>query len=358
MGMVSAFCSSLRAGAPAEQKYPLVGIIILNWNGLQDTRECIESIQQTDYPNLDIILVDNASKNNDEPALLQQEFPQLKIIRNNENLGFSGGNNTGINFALDQGAEYIFLLNNDAFVTETLLSDLVNAAAAHPEIGMLGPTIVSYFDRAHEYVGAVYNRRHASAYEYLRSSANLPDLIDTEYVPGCAVLVPSPVIQKIGLLDESFFAYYEDVDWSLRCRDAGYRVAVVTTTKVFHKGTTDQVRLKSPFSQYLLVRNQWQFMRKYGRWFEWPGFIRQYVRQMILNVAKYDENGEDEQADAWLSGFWAGLTGKTGGGFFEAPSFMKRLVQDNIRFWLWFTGLFFVVEYQLKKAGNRKESAS
>ena len=123
--------------------YPKVSIIILNWNGLKDTLECLESVKKSDYPNYEIILIDNASKNR-EGEIIKSRFPELILVQNEMNLGFAGGNNIGMRYALKNGAYYVWLLNNDTVIESNTLSDLVAVAEKTPNAGLLSPLIYYY----------------------------------------------------------------------------------------------------------------------------------------------------------------------------------------------------------------------
>jgi GT2 family glycosyltransferase len=246
-----------------KQIEPLVYIIILNFNGWQDTLECLHSLKVLNYSNYKIIIVDNASRN-DSVTMIRQSFPQHVLIVNEYNLGFAGGNNIGIRQAQAQQAEYIWLLNNDTTVDPNALRVLVEKMEADSSLGMCGSTLVYYHAKTriqaraggsyHKWTGATF---HLGEHEYARQSAD-EAAIETrlDYIIGASVLVRKELIAKIGRMEEKYFLYYEDVDWGLRAKqvmELGYAAQSI----VYHKegssiGTTrssqsDERRFRSEY---------------------------------------------------------------------------------------------------------------
>jgi len=169
---------------------PRVFIIILNWNNWLDTFECLESLKNNDYPNYEVVIVDNGS---DEKP--QSPNPDIKIIYNKENLGFSEGNNVGIKYALEHGADYVLLLNNDTVVSNDFLSKLVKAAESNEEIGMVGSKIYFYDQKdriwfAGGKVNWLYNKGTMRGYNEIdKGQYDLPEIQETDYLTGCCILV-------------------------------------------------------------------------------------------------------------------------------------------------------------------------
>lgn len=217
---------------------PLVYIIILNWNRSGDTAECLESLKLLKYSNYKILLIDNGSTD-DSVEYFKKHCPKTELIENAENLGFAAGSNLGIRKALSRGADYVFLLNNDTVVEPDVLDKLVSAAEADERIGMLGPKINHYPRRDVIWSAGgrvilplavtwhIGTRRRDS--ECYRKS------IAVGYQPACALLIKKEVIDKIGLLNTAYKAYFEDTDWCLRAKKAGYRVICLQRAKIYHK---------------------------------------------------------------------------------------------------------------------------
>ncbi len=222
---------------------PALSIIILNYNNPDDTLECVHSLMKNRYDSYEVILVDNGSNKGSVEILrqLESEYPDLILVFNQKNLGFAGGNNIGFN--LSKG-DMILLLNNDTTVKEDFLEALMKQASLYPEAGILCPKIY-FHDRpgtiwfAGGYIDWKYDGAHIGYGKMDNSSYGIPHACD--YVTGCAMLIKRNVIEKIGFLDESFFAYQEDVDFCIRARKAGYKCMYIPYPHVWHKaGSTSK----------------------------------------------------------------------------------------------------------------------
>jgi len=237
---------------------PLVYVVILNWNGHADTVECVRSCLTITYEPVRILVVDNGSSDGSE-RLLRSEFPEIEVIQTGANLGFAGGNNVGIRHALDHGANYILLLNNDTLVDRDFVTPLVAIAAADCRVGMLCSKIffhdapdVIWFAGAH--LRPLLGWNHHLGYGQV-DDGRYDNVVETDRPTGCAMMVSKQVCKAIGLLREEMFCYAEDVDWGLRARNAGYKVVYVPTSKVWHKVTRSTGGVASPLSQYYSLRN-------------------------------------------------------------------------------------------------------
>jgi len=268
---------------------PRVFIIILNWNNWLDTFECLESLKNNDYLNYEVVIVDNGS---DEKP--QSPNPDIKIIYNKENLGFSEGNNVGIKYALEHGADYVLLLNNDTVVSNDFLSKLVKAAESNEEIGMVGSKIYFYDQKdriwfAGGKVNWLYNKGEMRGYNEIdQGQYDLPEIQESNYLTGCCLLVKKNVIEKIGLLSEEYFLYYEDTDWSFSAQKAGFKTVFVPGSKIWHKGSQSSIA-KSESYIYYHIRNGLIFAKKYAPWYINPiihldiiwRIIKQFIKLFI-----------------------------------------------------------------------------
>lgn len=220
-------------------KSPKVAIVTINWNGLNDTKKCIESAKKINYNNYEIVVVDNGSKN-DEAQKIRQAYPGVTVLENEENLGFTGGCNTGIKHALKEKADYILLLNNDATVEKNFLRPLVEFYESEPRAGLVSPLIL-YSDKktiwysggtVKSWAGIVRMQNKGAAV----SEARLPkEPYMTGFACGAGLLISSRLVKKIGMLDDAYFAYYEDSEWSYRARRAGYESYVVPGSLIYHE---------------------------------------------------------------------------------------------------------------------------
>ncbi len=244
---------------------PLLSIVTINYNQAEVTRQFLESARSLTYPNYEIIVVDNAS----EPALHTQldsrAYSHLRIIRSEVNLGFTGGNNLGINQA---HGDYFFIVNNDTELNPALLETLLRPFAANKRVGVVCPKIF-FFDQPRHVQYAGYNAMNmltgtATVVGYDQPDGeqyNLPGL--THFAHGCAMLVSREVVNKVGRFAERFFLYYEELDWSQRILDAGYTIYYQPLATILHKESVSVGR-NSPLRTYYLTRNRILYMRRHG----------------------------------------------------------------------------------------------
>ena len=246
-------------------RIPKTSIILLNWNGKEHTIKCLESLKNLNYPNYETIVVDNASSD-DSVEVISHKFPNGILITNQENLGFAEGNNIGIKYALERGADYVFLLNNDAIVAEETVTELVQAAESDDKIGILGSRIYFYDrpDRIQSAWANIDTKTGRVWYPDYGKSVTTADnkAVDVDAISGTAMMVKREVIEKVGMLDPTFFCYFEDTDWCVRARKAGYRVVVVPVSKVWHKGGASTGGGATLTSIYYSVRNHLLVMNK------------------------------------------------------------------------------------------------
>lgn len=276
---------------------PLVCIIILNWNGLSNTLECIESIKKITYPSYKIIIVDNASTNNEAYLLRKNCSGDIDILLTAKNYGYTGGNNVGISYALEKyDPEYILILNNDIIVDPDFLTNMVNVAQTEEKIGIVGAKV--YYHRYPNLIqgtGAkvnmffgtlrmIGNRKFDSdQYNFRRKS---------DWVLGCCMLIKRKVINKIGLFDEQYFCYWDEVDYCFRCRKAGYDVVYTPLARVWHKNPvklkiwerTQNKNARSAIPYYYSTRNNFLFMRKHARGIEFLTFILYFFSYNLIFV--------------------------------------------------------------------------
>jgi len=246
------------------EQEPLIGVLVLNWKSPQDTIRCLRSIENSNYSNYQVLVVDNGSQD-DSVVKLRTAFPKLEILETGQNLGYSGGNNAGIRFLLDCGAEYIWLLNDDIAISPGTLSHLLRAALEHPDAGFLGPKIVCLEDpkrllSAGGLLTLDYQPVHRGMGELDQKQYNQHETVD--FLSGCALLVHKNTIQRIGLLDEDYFTYHEDIDWCFRGLEAGFHCLYVPDAVVCHPDTR-QRDAESPRVTYYIARNSLLFARKH-----------------------------------------------------------------------------------------------
>lgn len=250
----------------------LVYTVILNWNGLADTVECIRSCQQLAYRHNTLLIVDNGSRDG-SAGRLRELFPDLQIIETGANLGYAGGNNVGIAWALAHGAEFIWLLNNDTTVDPAALGELVGVLQTRLQAGIAGSKIlyssqpdVLWF--AGGEVSACWG--YAKHRGLGKPDLGQHDIIERcQFVTGCSLLIRSNVVEQIGLMPEQYFLYWEDVDWSTRVATAGWELLYVPTSRVWHKVSSSSKdaggRINMKPCRYEM-RNRIVFHRRHRPW--------------------------------------------------------------------------------------------
>lgn len=308
---------------------PRVYAVVLAWNSGDDIIKCLTHLAASRYPALEIVLVDNGSTDG-MPERVRQEFPNVTLLQNDRNLGFAEGSNVGLRYALTHQADYLFLVNDDAFVEPDTVRTLVDTAEADPTIGLLGPAVVSFHDPNKVYYGAQLDMKRLTPREQVMTTPRT-EPFETGYVPGCALLVKASAAEKIGLLDPAYFAYWEDTDWCIRARRKGYRVMLQPSASVRHRGTLDQTSAKSFFAPYLYRRNQFYFARKFKTFPARVWYLRRYTYDSLSEIRSAMKSGLPlARTDAVIDGWWAGITGHIGEDFAQAPAWVKAFVYPRV----------------------------
>jgi GT2 family glycosyltransferase len=243
----------------AGEAFPNVATVVLSWNGRDDTLACLESLAGLDWPRHHTIVVDNGSTDG-TVAAIEAAHPDATVIATGRNLGFAEGNNVGLRAAMEAGADYVLLLNNDTLVARDLLRQLVAEAERRPDAGAFCP-LIYYLDEPDRiwYAGARFdarrghNGRHTGYGERDTGQYDRPREIGR--ATGAAMLVRRAVIDEVGLLDGDLFLQVEDVEWSLRMRQAGWRVFFVPAAKVWHKVSVATGGEHAPATAYYEMRN-------------------------------------------------------------------------------------------------------
>lgn len=251
--------------SPGNDAWPTVYFSILNWNQRDLTCECLGSLAHLDYPNYEIVVVDNGSRD-DEATLIQARFPSVTVLKNERNVGFAEGNNVAIRYALEQGADYVLLLNNDTVVEPQMLKRLIEVAESDDQIAIVGPKIC-YFDEPQTIwsAGGILKLRGVPVMLGLDETdkGQHDTRREVDWVTGCALLIKSPVVRRIGLIDARYFIYFEENDWCYRAKKAGFKIFYVPEARMWHK-IQPRYQALSPRHVYLMFRNRLLFLRNFG----------------------------------------------------------------------------------------------
>jgi GT2 family glycosyltransferase len=246
----------------ARENYPLVSIITVNFNQTKITLELLESLQKISYPNIEIIVVDNASQT-DDIEILKQQFPSIILIKSDKNLGFAGGNNLGI---YQSHGKYLLFINNDTEVPEAFLEPLVNKLESDKTIGVVSPKILFFYNPdTIQFAGYTemnpYTMRNNLVGYRQKDNGNFDKSGYTPFAHGAAMMVPRSVIERVGLMADIYFLYYEEHDWFSRIKKAGYKIYFVADSKIYHKESMSTGK-DSPLKIHYIARNRILYMRR------------------------------------------------------------------------------------------------
>jgi len=242
-----------------------LSIILVNFNGLADTEECIDSLQEYVKFPCEIIIVDNGSKKN-EAVMLQTRYPEVICIRSEKNLGFAGGNNLGIQ---KSHGKFIMLLNNDTIVKDDSIEFLIKRLKSAPEIGAVSSKIkFAFFPEIIQFAGITplskitFRNETIGNGETDKGQYNNPHPIP--YLHGASMMIKREILKKAGLMPEIYFLYYEELDWSVRIKESGYMLYYEPRCTVFHKESRS-TGIKSPLYYYYYTRNRLLFAARNGK---------------------------------------------------------------------------------------------
>jgi len=249
---------------------PLISIITVNYNQADVTLELFRSIRENSYQNIEVFLVDNASKENPEEKV-KAKYPEVSVIVSDENLGFAGGNNLAIPHC---NGDFIFFINNDAELTNGCIEKLLEAFEENKQLGIISPKICYFPIEKNQkkdilqFVGATeisnFTARNKTIGAFEEDNGQFTTLTPTPYIHGAAMMASRAVIEKVGMMSEVFFLYYEELDWSERIRKAGYEIYVEPNAKIYHKESLT-VGTDSPLKTYYINRNRILFMRRHKK---------------------------------------------------------------------------------------------
>lgn len=293
----------------------MIAVILLNWNNAPDTLECLASVYASDDPNFSVIVADNGSED-DSVACLQRAYPQARTLLNGENLGFAEGNNRAIRLAMEEGAQYVFLLNNDATIAKETLSQLRQAADAHPNAAVVGPTIYYYDDPTTIWFGIgevdvekgwLFTRaRH-------REGTFYQAIEPAEYISGCAFFARVSHLRISGLMDPRFFLNWEEPDWCFRLRKLGFDCLLVGPAKAWHK-VSRSFGGHGPLWHYFMYRNRFLWMEIHLPRSERIRIFKTHVwaelLSMLQNVLHPKEGAIHRAALAGFRDYWLRRFGK------------------------------------------------
>lgn len=300
-----------------------VSIVILNWNGKKDTMECLKSLRKLDCVNfkLQIVIVDNGSDDGSVRDFKKVSgFDDLKIIENKSNIGFAGGNNVGIKIAIENGADFVMLLNNDTVVKEDLVEKLLEGANRHKDTGILTPKIYFYpgfeyhkdrytkteIGRVIWYAGGVIDWDNIYASNYGVDDTDIGQYskeLEYDFATGACMFVRREVFEKIGLFDERYFLYLEDTEFSQRASQKGWKVIFIPDAIVWHKVSQSSV-IGGNLNDYFITRNRLLFGTNYAKNKTKIALLREGARLMFKGRPWQKRGARDFFLRKFYKGSW------------------------------------------------------
>lgn len=296
-----------------DRSQPLVSVVVLNYNGEEVIGECLTSLRKSEYPLYEIVIVDNAS-HDASVAIITRDFPKAVLIQNEMNLGAPEGRNRGLQRALESRPDYIYTLDNDLTIDPVAIRELVELLERDSSIGCAGSIIYYQEPRdlifnAGNYVNWTQNLVASRAMNS-RDQGQIEECGEVDYVGSGAMLVPYMVYKKVGIFDPGFIGYgYEDTDFGLRVKAAGYRVVCFSRSKVWHRPFT-AIGKYSFKKKYLEARNAIRFLRIHGTPKAWLKFSFYAIGGLVYAAVREGLRGNFMGVVGKARGLYDGLRGR------------------------------------------------
>ncbi|MFW6097167.1 MAG: glycosyltransferase family 2 protein [Chloroflexota bacterium] len=292
---------------------PAVCVIIITWNGLEDTVACLETVYDQTYDNLHVIVVDNGS---DDGTFEQvaEKFPETELIQLPENIGAVRGYNVGFRRALESDYPYLFLLNNDTLLAPDCIAELVKEAESAPDVGLVMPKI--YYADEPKLIWSVGTRANPLNLEIVQLGYNEVDEgqwrepTDIDDAPFCAVLMKRTMMDDVGLPDEIFYFYYEDMDYCLRARRRGYRLRLAPAATMWHKVSSSSGGSDTPRERYWMARSGVLYFRKHAHFWQWPIILFWRTGSATRTTMRLLRKRRMDSLKAYWRGLWHGIREK------------------------------------------------
>jgi GT2 family glycosyltransferase len=292
-----------------------VTVVILNTNRREDTLECLESLSTSTYPNLSVMVLDNASSDGSVEAI-KLHFPDVQIVPLTDNKGYAGNNNVGVELAIQQGAGWIYVLNEDTLQAPDCIELLVEAGEAHPKTGIVGPMVYHHDEpNTIQSAGGIMDKhwRTWHAGQNQEDQGQFSEVRPVEWISGCGLMIRRETVNEIGLIDERFFYYQEEIEWCLRARSAGWEILHIPQAKLWHKGVQREYNPPANVTYYK-IRNGFLLAKKHRA----PLHVQAYAwTDTLRTLAAWTLNprwrSKRDHRDAMLHGirdFWANKWGK------------------------------------------------
>jgi len=291
-------------------------IIVVNYNNKKLTQNCLDSLKLVKNPIFKVFLVDNSAKSNQFDETIEQQYPFVKLLISESNIGFTGGNNLGIAYAKKNYVfDFLLLLNNDTIVDPDFLKILIRSYTQQPEIGAITPKIYFLHDKTAIWsIGGRINfwlGSSKSQFQHVKDNGQFKERLEVDYITGCCLMVSYDVLEKIGPLNNKFFAYYEDTDWSMKIKKLGLKLICEPSSKIWHvagASTKKSSGGNSPIVWYLNLRNSLWFFKKYSSWYQKPSFWLVFIIKTSLILTYFLLKWKRDKIIACMKGIREGIT--------------------------------------------------
>lgn len=295
-----------------------IGVVICNYNKKDDALACIQSVLESKFQDYDIYVVDNASTDGSAEVIQKDYGEQVTLLVNQENLGGSGGFNTGLRTVFEKGYPYLMCIDNDALLDENAIGNLYAFLQEHPETGIAAakiyhreaPDYVQQFGQRIDFQNFCTDVPYLNAYE----DGSMPEYVYTDAVPACALMIRRSVIEKIGFMPEENFLYWDDTEWCYLCNRAGWKVASVGNAMALHAMGAKK-ELENTFPTYYAWRNWIRFFMRYTEPQEWEAMVCTFLDSMFQTVYEGLHKGEKNRTRTVMLAYddaIHGVTGKAG----------------------------------------------
>ncbi|MCM8709411.1 glycosyltransferase family 2 protein [Clostridium sp. SYSU_GA19001] len=288
-------------------------IILVNYNNFTDTIQCVNSLKKLTNKNYEIVIVDNGSQNNSVEEI-KKSLPNIKLIETGKNLGFAGANNVAIKYGLENNADFYLLLNNDTIVEPDFLDNMMEIFKNYSKVGIVGSKIMYYGNKKLIwYAGGKVNWlkfrvEHFGLKEIDKGQYDNESEVD--FITGCNMLIKKEVLENIGLLEEDYFMYYEDVDFCIKAMMKGYKLIYTPKAVIYHKVSVASGGEDSAFAIKWNTRNKIIFMNKFKKKVKLFSYLVSIAGISVSNIKKwimYKIKGDYNRASALVEGTIEGI---------------------------------------------------
>jgi GT2 family glycosyltransferase len=286
---------------------PVLWVVVVTWNNADEIRRCLEDLQRQSYAALHVIVIDNGSTDGTVDAIRSQ-FADVALIALKHNYGFARAVNLGIQRALQGGADYVLLLNPDTHLESNVLAGLASPMRARPRLGISSPKIYLRDNTTRLWgIGGTVDSGGVRFIGMEQLDAPYYESVRLNFVLGCAMLIRAQVFRDIGLVDERFFVFYEEIDFCLRAQAAGWDIALIPSVHIHHEGGTS-TKGKSEFRWFHLARSRMVFLRKHRRRFQLLRVLARELRNSGGTLLQMTARGRFRSIRGLVQGTTAGMT--------------------------------------------------